>query len=443
MNTSTTPAPTFADMELDRHLLSTLAHANLTEPTPIQQQAIPLALHGYDLMASSKTGSGKTLAYLLPAITRCLQKKAFGKRDPRILILTPTRELAKQVYAQVRQYTANTHLKATCVIGGDNFNDQVKALSRYPHIVVATAGRLADHLTHRSVFLNSLELLILDEADRMLDLGFEIALQAIHQQADHKRRQTALFSATLDHAHIEQIAMPWLNQPKKITIDDVHQPHQDIQQRFYLADHLEHKEALLRHHLAEESIKQVMIFTATRSDTERLATLLSNDFKTLALSGQLPQQKRHQVMDDFSRGQYQILITTDIASRGLDLAQVSHVFNFDLPKHAEEYVHRIGRTGRAGATGLAIAYVGPKDWSAYLQLRSFLKQVDNFDTVATLPATFKGRPQKTKSNQKVTPSVSKSARQQKPQAKRKPTPKRSNTFHNSQEVGHLPIKKKK
>ncbi|MBL6735215.1 MAG: DEAD/DEAH box helicase, partial [Shewanellaceae bacterium] len=155
------------------------------------------------------------------------------------------------------------------------------------------------------------------------------------------------------------------------------------------------------------------------------------------------QQKRHQVMDDFSRGQYQILITTDIASRGLDLAQVSHVFNFDLPKHAEEYVHRIGRTGRAGATGLAIAYVGPKDWGSYLQLRSFLKQVDNFDTVATLPATFKGRPQKTKSNPKVTPSGSKSARQQPSQAKRKPTPKRSKTFHNSQEVGHLPIKKKK
>ncbi len=382
----------FSDFGLESRLMSTVEHLGFSEPTEIQQQAIPAAMQGHDLIASSKTGSGKTLAFIIPAIQRLSKNRALSKRDPRVVILTPTRELAKQVFSQLRLFTANTQFKAVLILGGgENFNDQVNVLEKDPHFIVATPGRLADHLTQGHFYLNGLELLILDEADRMLDLGFEKELSQINKAADHRKRQTLLFSATLEHAQVNEFAQELLKKPKRIAIGGAFTEHNDITKRFYLADNLDHKEALLAHFLTSETYQQVIIFTATRSDTERLANLLtSKKFNAVALSGELNQGQRNQIMEGFSKGHHKILVTTDLASRGLDLVNVSLVINFDMPKHTEEFIHRIGRTGRAGSKGDAIAFVGPKDWLSFKNVEGLIEQTVKFDQVDGLKAKFKG-----------------------------------------------------
>ena len=434
----------FSDFSLDNRLLSSLDHMGITTPTLIQEQAIPIALAGKDLMASSKTGSGKTLAFLLPALQRIISSKALSKKDPRVLILLPTRELAHQVYGQLRLLVANTQYKAASILGGENFNDQAKALARQPHFIVATPGRIADHLAQRNLYLNGLELLILDEADRMLDLGFETQLKAINQAADHRRRQTLMFSATLDHKNINHIAAELLKQPEHIAIGTSHEEHKDIHQRIYLCDHLDHKEALLLSLLNNESNKQIIIFTATRQDTSRLAEKLSEaGYKTAALSGDLNQSARNQIMDQFSRGQQQILVTTDVASRGLDLLNVSLVINFDMPKFAEEYVHRIGRTGRAGAQGDAVSFVGPKDWQSFKSIESFLRKTFDFSVIEGLEAKFKGIKEKpavkSKSVQAKKQTENKNAKNKAASGKAKSRDKR---FMTGVDVGDAPMRKK-
>ena len=388
----------FSDFGLDTCLMNTVDHLGFSEPTQIQQQAIPAAMAGHDLIASSKTGSGKTLAFIIPALQRLSKNRALSKRDPRVVILTPTRELAKQVFSQLRLFTSNTQFKAVLILGGENFNDQVKVLEKDPHFIVATPGRLADHLTQGHFHLNGLELLILDEADRMLDLGFSKELGQINKAADHRKRQTLLFSATLDHAQVNEFATELLRKPKRIAIEAGHTEHVDITKRFYLADNLTQKEALLHHFLATEKSQQIIIFTATRSDTDRLAKILTDtDFNAVALSGELNQGQRNQIMESFAKGQHKILVTTDLASRGLDLVNVSHVINFDMPKHTEEFVHRIGRTGRAGTQGDAISLVGPNDWLSFKNVEAFLQQKINFTKVEGIKVKFKGlKPKKAK-----------------------------------------------
>ena len=369
--------------------MSTVEHLGFKEPTEIQQQAIPAAMTGHDLIASSKTGSGKTLAFIIPAMQRLLKNRALSKRDPRVVILTPTRELAKQVFTQLRMFTSGSQFKAVLILGGENFNDQVKTLEKDPHFIVATPGRLADHLTQGHFYLSGLELLILDEADRMLDLGFADQLAQINKAADHRKRQTFMFSATLDHAQVNDFALALLKKPKRIAIGSAHTEHKDITKRFYLCDNLTQKEKLLQHFIATEQHQQMIIFTATRADTDRLSTLLTEQgLSTVALSGELNQSQRNQIMDGFSKGQQKILITTDLASRGLDLINVSHVINFDMPKHTEEFVHRIGRTGRAGSTGDAISFVGPKDWISFKNVEGFLQQKLTFDKVEGFKVKF-------------------------------------------------------
>ena len=406
----------FSDFGLESRLMSAVEHLGFTEPTEIQQKAIPAAVSGHDLIASSKTGSGKTLAFLIPAMQRLSKNRALSKRDPRVVILTPTRELAKQVFSQLRLFTSGSQFKAVLILGGENFNDQVKVLEKDPHFIVATPGRLADHLSQGHFYLNGLELLILDEADRMLDLGFAEQLAQINKAADHRKRQTLLFSATLDHAQVNEFAKDLLNKPKRIAIDSGYTEHKDITKRFYFADHLDHKEALLQHILANETYQQVIIFTATRSDTERLAGILhKQELSAVALSGELNQSQRNQIMDSFSKGQHKILVTTDLASRGLDLVNVSHVINFDMPKHTEEFVHRIGRTGRAGSKGDAISFVGPKDWLSLKNVEGFLQQTASFSKIEGLVAKFKGlKPKKAKSNKaKVKPAKVEKSKQTK------------------------------
>ncbi|ATG74301.1 DEAD/DEAH box helicase [Zobellella denitrificans] len=395
-------SPHFNDFGLDSRLIRALGHLGFDTPTEIQQKAIPVVLAGHDLMASSQTGSGKTLAFLLPALHRLLKTRALSKRDPRALILAPTRELAKQVFGQLRSLTSGSGLDIALLLGGENFNDQLKALRKSPDVIVATPGRLANHLDSRSLMLNGLELLILDEADRMLDLGFAPQLEQIHQAADHRRRQTLMFSATLDHAEADDMAARLLKTPKRVAVGAANAEHQDIAQRFLLCDHLDHKQAQLMHLLGHEDYQQAIIFTATRADTERLAALLQEQGQTAAaLHGDMSQAERNRIMDAFARGQQRLLITTDLASRGLDLLQVSLVVNFDLPKQAEEYVHRIGRTGRAGASGAAVSLVGPKDWDAFKRIERFLQQDIAFAAIEGLEGKFKGiRPRAAKADAK-------------------------------------------
>ena len=431
------------DLPVDRRLITSLSHLGFTETTQIQAEAIPVAVAGKDLLASSKTGSGKTLAFLLPAMQRVLKTRALTKRDPRVLILTPTRELAKQVYSQLRLLVSNTSLKSTLVLGGENFNDQVKQLDRDPHFVVGTPGRIVDHLKKGLLHLHGLELLILDEADRMLDLGFAEQLKAVNEEANHRLRQTLLFSATLGHAEVNEFASELLKAPVRIAIGEENQQHSEITQRFFLADNLNQKEKLLFHFVQKEATKQVIIFTATRKDTERLSVVLNEKgCSSVALHGDLTQANRNQIMDAFSRGKEQVLVTTDIASRGLDLLNVSHVINFDIPKHTEEYIHRIGRTGRAGTAGDAISLIGPKDWDNFKKVESFVQQSITFDRIEGINPKFKGLKPVTAKSVKA----GKLAKNDKKKATKKKVKTKASvnkTFHEAEDVGFAPMRRKK
>ncbi|MCY7296972.1 DEAD/DEAH box helicase [Alteromonas sp. a30] len=382
----------FSDLPLDRRLQKILEEKKFSDVTAVQQQAIPHGLMGKDLLVSSKTGSGKTLAFLIPALQKVLTQKSLSKRDARVLVLAPTRELAKQVFNELLPFTKPTGLKAALLVGGENYNDQAKVLSKNPAFVVGTPGRVTDHLFGRSLFLNGLELLIFDEADRMLDLGFKAQLTAINKAADHRKRQTLMFSATLHSALINDFTGELQKKPYKIDIDASDQANEDIQQNFIFADNVDHKDNLLDALLKQETFEQVIIFSATREDTGRLASLCEKwGFKSAALSGDLLQSQRASIMQSFASKQQQILVTTDVASRGLDIPTVSLVVNFDLPKTADEYIHRIGRTGRSGNIGHAFSLIGPRDWNSFEKLKAQLKQDFAFTQLEGLSATFSGK----------------------------------------------------
>ncbi len=431
----------FADIGLDNRLVKLLDIKGFKQSTDIQSQAIPYALRGLDLLASSKTGSGKTFAFLLPALNRMLRQKALTKKDARMLFLAPTRELAKQLYVELKSLSESFSFKSVLLLGGENFNDQIKQLRQNPVLVVGTPGRVADHLEHRSLFLNGLEMLVLDEADRMLDLGFSEQLKAINKAADHRKRQTLMFSATLEHAQLYSMTDELLKKPKQISIDSSRVQHQDIEQSFYLADHIEHKLDMLPAQLNAQDFNQAIVFTATRADTVKLSALITEKgISCLALSGELLQNQRNNVMQDFAAKRYKVLITTDLASRGLDLSNVSLVINFDLPKFTDEYVHRVGRTGRAGNTGKAISFVGPKDWRSFEALEKYFQKPLSPTNMEGLEASFTGL-----QPIKVKPQTPKSKNQSVKAAKTKSSMKGKKRVMPAQNVdmGHAPILKRK
>lgn len=434
----------FNNFGLDQRLITALEHLNFDQPTPVQEQTIPVAISGKDVLASSQTGSGKTIAFLLPIMQRLLRTKAFSKRDPRALILAPTRELANQVYSDFRKLASGSRLKATLIVGGESFNDQAKVLRKEPDIIIATPGRFSDHLSHRHIALHALEVLVLDEADRMLDLGFASDLTKINGAADHRNRQTMLFSATIDDNQISNLAVEVLKSAQRIEIGHSTDKHQGITQSLYLADDLKHKEQLLLE-LVKSPFEQLLIFTATKLDSERLANLLCDKgINAGSLHGDMAQNARNKAMDDFKRTSLKVMVATDIAARGLDIKHVSHVLNFDLPKHPEDYIHRIGRTGRAGKSGIAISLVSSKDWQSLERIQLLLKRKFSFDVIKGFEARFKGlKPRKVAKQQ----STVKGNRQPsqvmaKQQPKRKPKAD-DKSFQNSVEVGHLPMKKNK
>ncbi len=378
-------------------------------------------MQGHDLMVAAKTGSGKTLGFAVPMINQLLTKKPLSRQDARAVVLAPTRELAKQVFGVIKKQCDQTRLQAAIIIGGENFNDQAKKLKHNPEIIVATAGRLADHLDAKHVFLNGLEILILDEADRMMELGFKEQLNQINSAADHRKRQTMWFSATLDGEFITKMAENFLKSPEKIEIDRVETPHSDIEQAFYFSDGPKQKDKQLIT-LLPEARTQSLVFVATREDTERLsAMLISHDFSAAYLHGEMPQGKRNQTLNDFVNNKTGILITTDLGSRGLDISNIKRVINYDLPKKADEYVHRIGRTGRAGSKGLAFSLVGKKDWWSFVNIKERLKQDLAINNMAGFFTKFQGlKAQQNRGAQTSSPMSEKTPNNKRSMAKNRP-----------------------
>ena len=350
----------FNSLNLDSRLLRALEAGNFQTPTDIQRQAIPVVLAGRDLMASAQTGTGKTAAFVLPALQRLLTPSSGRGNGPRVLVLTPTRELAMQVNDNIRLLGRFCKLTTGTVVGGMPYPPQIRLLKKPLDLLVATPGRLMDHMAQGYVNFSRLEVLVLDEADRMLDMGFLDAVKAI-AGAMPADRQTLLFSATLE-GRILSVAKAILNNPERVQLAANHERHASIQQSMHQADDVSHKHRLLSHHLQNETLTQAVIFTATKRGADKLAKALAGKgHASAALHGDMGQGARKRTVERMRRGDVRLLVATDVAARGLDIRGISHVINFDLPTVAEDYIHRIGRTGRCGASGVAISLVGPED----------------------------------------------------------------------------------
>ncbi len=346
---------TFAELNLNANILKAVTDCGYTTPTPIQAQAIPLAIEGRDLMATAQTGTGKTAAFVLPALQRLAIPSTLRGRGPRILILTPTRELANQITDAIRTYGRNMRVRSGAILGGMPYREQLRLLSAPVDLIVATPGRLIDHLEKGKLDLSRVEVLVLDEADRMLDMGFTDDVDKI-AAATPAGRQTLLFTATMDNT-MAKLATRLLNNPERIEIAQDKVTHDLIEQRLHVADDLAHKNRLLQHLVADCDVTKAIIFSATKRDADQLAAdLKTKGYSAAALHGDMTQGARNRTITNMKNGRIHLLVATDVAARGLDVTGVSHVINFDLPKFAEDYIHRIGRTGRAGASGIAISF---------------------------------------------------------------------------------------
>ena len=349
----------FASLGLSDALVRAVTEVGYTVPTPIQQQAIPAVLAGRDVLANAQTGTGKTAGFVLPILHRLAAQPAAGRRVIRVLVLTPTRELAAQVEESVRVYGKHVSPKSTVIFGGVNINPQFDALKRGVDIVVATPGRLLDHHGQRTIDLSKVEVLVLDEADRMLDMGFMPDIKRILAILP-KKRQNLLFSATFSD-EIRQLATGLLHDPLAIQVTPRNSTVEAVAQKVLPVD-AKRKSELLAHLIKEHSWYQVLVFTRTKHGANRLAAQLEkNGISALPIHGNKSQNARTRALAAFKSGELQTLVATDIAARGLDIEQLPHVVNFDLPNVPEDYVHRIGRTGRAGATGEAISLVSREE----------------------------------------------------------------------------------
>lgn len=346
---------TFNDLNLIPSILKALKKENYTSPTPIQQQAIPAALNGRDVLGCAQTGTGKTAAFSLPIIQRLSSETAVGSKRPiRSLILTPTRELAIQIYDNIRAYSLYTELRSQVIVGGVSQTPQERELQRGTDILIATPGRLLDLINQKHVVLDSVEILVLDEADRMLDMGFIRDVQKIIARIPAKK-QTLFFSATMPR-EIADLVDSLLVNPLKVEITPVSSTVDRIRQAVYLVDK-PNKQKLLTDILQDASIESALVFTRTKHGANRVARLLDRSgISAQAIHGDKSQNARQAALNNFKTGTTRVLVATDIAARGIDIDELSHVINFNLPNIPETYVHRIGRTGRAGRDGISISF---------------------------------------------------------------------------------------
>ncbi|WP_049248964.1 DEAD/DEAH box helicase [Neisseria elongata] len=361
----------FADLSLDKNILSAVRSEGYESPTPIQAQAIPFALEGRDIMASAQTGSGKTAAFLLPTLQRLTKRSEKPGKGPRALVLTPTRELAAQVEKNALAYAKNMRwFRTVSIVGGASFGYQTRALSKPVDLIVATPGRLMDLMQSGKVDFARLEVLILDEADRMLDMGFIDDIETI-VEATPTDRQTLLFSATWDGA-VGKLARKLTKNPEIIEVERVDDQGK-IEEQLLYCDDMRHKNRLLDHILRDANIDQCVIFTSTKAMTEVIADdLYEKGFAANCLHGDMPQGWRNRTLMDLRKGRCKILVATDVAARGIDVPTITHVINYDLPKQAEDYVHRIGRTGRAGRTGIAITFAEVNEYVKVHKIEKYI-----------------------------------------------------------------------
>ncbi|MGA1598779.1 MAG: DEAD/DEAH box helicase [bacterium] len=363
----------FTDLQLLPALQKALEENHYQTPTPIQQQAIPTLLNHQDLLGIAQTGTGKTAAFSLPLLQNLLSNPVKRRPGmPQALILVPTRELAVQVQSSLSSYGRHTHLKTLAIFGGVRIFGQTRALQQGVDILVATPGRLMDHLEQQHLTLASVRFLVLDEADRMLDMGFLPTIRNLIRQLP-KERQTMLFSATMP-APIVQLTGDLLRDPVRVEVTPESTPVERIDQRLYFVPR-EHKRDLLHNLLSDNAVTRSLVFTRTKVGAQRLALMLQKKGITAdAIHGNRTQSARQKALKNFSRGRLQVLVATDVASRGIDIDQVSHVFNFELPDEPESYVHRIGRTARGGAEGIAVSLCSPEERSKLKAIERTLRQ---------------------------------------------------------------------
>ena len=381
----------FENLNLHPLILKAIVDSGYTTPTPIQKQAIPEILVGHDIIASAQTGTGKTAAFMLPALHRLTAPSKVHNRGPRILVLTPTRELALQVSEAAAKYGKYLNrVKVVSILGGMPYPLQNKLLSQPVDILVATPGRLIDHIQRGRINFLRLEMLVLDEADRMLDMGFidDVEKIALSIPATH---QTLLFSATLDSA-IAKVAARLLKSPKRIQIATQQARLENIEQRLHYVDDISHKNRLLDHLLRDMELKQAIVFTATKRDADTLADNLSaQGHEASALHGDMNQRDRTRTLTKLRHGRLRVLVATDVAARGIDIVGITHVINFDLPKSAEDYVHRIGRTGRAGTPGIAVSFASGKDSANLKKIERFTGHRITSHVIPGLESRYKPR----------------------------------------------------
>ena len=435
----------FSQFALHERLLKAVAELKFVEPTPVQAAAIPLALQGRDLRVTAQTGSGKTAAFVLPLLNRLVDLS--GPRvEIRALILLPTRELAQQTLKQVQLFSQFTYIKSGLVTGGEDFKEQAAMLRKVPDVLIGTPGRLLEQLNAGNLDLSHVQVLILDEADRMLDMGFAEDMERLCKECEN-REQTLLFSATTGGAALRDIIGKVLKDPEHLMLNSVSQLAEGTRQQIITADHDQHKEAIVQWLLANETFDKAIIFTNTRALADRIyGHLVAKDVKAFVLHGEKDQKDRKLAIERFKQGSSKVLVATDVAARGLDIDGLDLVINFDMPRSGDEYVHRVGRTGRAGGEGLAISLITHNDWNLMSSIERYLKQQFERRVIKEVKGTYSG-PKKVKASGKAVGAkkkkVDKKGGDKKAAAKRKPTAKPRPNAPLASADGLAPLKKRK
>jgi len=440
---------------LNERLLKALDKLGFDKPTSVQEQSIPPALAGKDLLVSAETGSGKTAAFLLPTLNKLLAKDA-PNTGTRALILVPTRELARQVSKDCQALASFSSIKVGLIIGREDFKYQKTMFRKNPEIIVATPGRLMEHLDQGTPDFNDLEVLILDEADRMLDMGFGDDVLKIAAMSNTDR-QTLLFSATMNQKGLSNMTQQVLRSPLQLKLTSMRDPHKSIRQQVILTDDGLHKEKLLLSILSSETYDKALVFTNTRAKADVLGTqLFKSEIRSGVLHGELEQEHRNRVVERMRTGHINVLIASDVAARGLDIKGIDLVINYDMARTGDDYTHRIGRTGRAGEEGLAIAFINATEWNLMASIEHYLGQRFEHRVIAGLEADYTG-PKKLKSSGKAAGSRKKKESKRETTAKKAPAPKvkvrkreanqvgkrrQASSPTPSEDVGFTPLKKK-